>query len=97
MATWRETFTRYQRALPHGATFKERGEATRRAAAEYRREHGGKRRGTRSNPSRSDIKKIAVVAGLGLAAYELMKNQKPAAQTQQAPTAGTVASASIGA
>jgi hypothetical protein len=63
--TWRQVFTRHQRALPKTASFQERGQATRRAADEY---HGR----TRSNPDRGDLKKIAIGGAIAFAAYKLL-------------------------
>ena len=73
---WQMLFTQVQRALPKSASFHERGQATKRAAAQYRARKGGRSR--RSNP-RANIMPWLVLAGAGYVGYKVFFEPKAAA------------------
>lgn len=78
---WREIFSKYQRELPRNATPQERGEATRRASREYH--------GERSNPSKGDATRVALVVGMAFVGYKLLQGLQAAKETpEQKPSSG---------
>lgn len=68
MATWKQIFAAEQRKLPKGATPKERGEATKRAARIY---HG---QGIKTNP---DSQNWLLIGAVVVGGYLLLQNIKP--------------------
>ena len=77
MTTWQAIFREAQRALPKSASFHERGQATKRAAAQYRaRRHGGGR--SRHRNPRANIMPWLVLAGAGYVGYKVFFEPKAA-------------------
>ena len=75
---WQRLFTSVQRALPKSASFHERGQATKRAAAEYRARNRGGGRSRRSNP-RANIMPWLILAGAGYVGYKVFFEPKATA------------------
>lgn len=75
--SWKQAFAKAQRALPKSASPKERGAATKRAAAAYRK-------GTRTNPSGGGLIKLAVI---GVGAYYGIKFLAKQTKPPEAPAA----------
>ena len=87
MATWRETFRKFQKALPSNATPKERAAATKAAARAYRGQHRSKR----SNPGGRGIVNLAIMGGLGYVGYQWYKGQQAPAPAPTDPVEETSA------
>ena len=69
MSRWREILIAEQRKLPRGATFKQRGEATKRASRIYRGQE------LRQNPEGKQLVKYGLIAAGVYALYVTLRPQ----------------------